>query len=90
MQISAQIRELARLSLLRHLDAAAGTVAGLSESILQAQLRAEGVPLSAEPLRAELQYLQDKGFVRPAEKQISPELKLWQITASGRDFFATT
>ena len=88
--MNAPQREIVRLSLLRHLDAATGATAGLGEALLRSLIGAEGSRVTEEQLKAELQYLEDKGFVRPAPKQISPELKLWQITAAGRDFFAST
>lgn len=85
-----QQRELARLSILRHLDASSGATAGLGETLLQVMLRNEGSPLTIEQLKAELEYLQDKQFIAPLTKAISPELKLWRITAAGRDAYAQT
>ena len=40
-------------------------------------------------LRAEIDYLVEKGLAKPETKRISPENKQWTITAEGRDFLAT-
>ena len=40
-------------------------------------------------LRAEIDYLVEKGLAKPEAKRISPENKQWTITAEGRDFLAT-
>ncbi len=45
--------------------------------------------LDDDDLRAEVQYLIDKGFVALEGKVISPENREWKITAEGRDFLAT-
>lgn len=84
-----QLREQLRISLLRHLDANASHF-GLSEPCLLQHIRADGLSLVSLPdVSAELSYLEDKGLARCALKIISPELRAWQATAAGRDFFAT-
>ena len=45
--------------------------------------------LADSELRAEIDYLVEKGLAKPEAKRISPENKQWTITAEGRDFLAT-
>ena len=81
-------RENIRLSILRYCDSAQGY--GLSESLLLQFIRNEGFrTVTLDHLRAELAYLSEKGFIATVPKAISPENKLWRITATGRDFRAT-
>lgn len=46
-------------------------------------------PTDVETL-AELTYLADKGFIIEVQKQLSPENRQYRITATGRDFLAST
>ena len=86
--MTSQQREQIRLSLLRYCDAAEQF--GLATPLLLQFLRNEGLrSLDAAGLRAELQYLADKGFLAAIPKTISPENEAWRITAEGRDFLAT-
>jgi hypothetical protein len=81
-------REQIRLSLLRHCDAAAQY--GLATPLLRQLLASEGLRgLDPAQLRAELQYLADKGLLTQLPKLISPENEAWRITAAGRDLLAT-
>ena len=89
MKLTPQLREQIRLSILRQLDAASIGTYGLGTGLLLSMLRAEGMgSLETEQLAAELQYLQDKGFIALPTKLISPEMKTYRITADGRDFWA--
>lgn len=86
--MNAQQRELFRLALLRVLEAN-NTERGLGAQALQLLVGAFGFAMPALPeLRAEIQYLADKGLVEPVGKAISPENKCWRITAAGRDELA--
>ena len=81
-------RETLRQTILRHLDA---SESALGEDLLVQMIKVEGFSaLDKTALRMELQYLEDKGMVRPSEKQISPENRRWRITATGRDYRAET
>ena len=87
--MNAQQREQLRLSLLRFLGDVSSTL-GMNTGMLKQLAISEGRRglLDAE-VRAELQYLEDKKFVAPIAKSISPENPAWRITADGRDFLAT-
>ncbi len=85
--MTAEIRQLIRLSILQMLEAA--PVNGLALSMLSTGLQARGLrEVGTEEIRKELAYLADKGFVRQREQDISPELSPWRITADGRDQIA--
>lgn len=87
--MNAQQRELFRLALLQVLEAN-HTERGLGAQALQLLVGAFGFRAPAvEDIRAELQYLADKGFITAASKSISPENKNWRITAAGRDELAS-
>lgn len=83
---SQEIEQL-RLSLLRFLDAsAAASTRGMTESLLWQMARNEGREgLTLAEVRAELMYLKDRNLICQVPKPISPELRLWRITADGRD-----
>jgi hypothetical protein len=86
--MNAAEREQLRLSLMRYLDANA-TAYGLGEGLLLQMCRSEGRPeLRAAEVRAELQYLEDKGLVARVGKAISPENRTYRLTAAGRDAHA--
>jgi hypothetical protein len=52
-------------------------------------LRAEGFShLQPEQLDLEITYLSDKQLVTSSNGPVSPELKHWRTTASGRDTLA--
>lgn len=80
-------REQLRLSLVRHL-ATNPTRWGLTASLLTQYVRAEGLTVDAPVVEAELLYLQDKGLVALVDKTISPEIRAWRVTATGRDLHA--
>ena len=81
-------RELSRIALLRVLEANE-TRWGLIAIVLAVHAGAFGFRgLGAELASAELRYLQDKGFVTAAPKEISPENPTWRITAAGRHWLA--
>jgi hypothetical protein len=87
MNMTAQQREQARLSLLRYCGSAADY--GLAGPLLLQSLHNEGLRgLTAAEMRSELVYLADKGLVARLPKLISPENEAWRITAAGRDFLA--
>ena len=88
MKLDFSQREQLRLSLLRFLDNNAST-RGMGAALLMQMARNEGRPdLDAATVGAELQYLSDKDLIRTEAKTISPELRVWRITAEGRDFVA--
>ena len=81
-------RELFRLALLRLLDANP-TRYGLGAAALAHLAATYGFAFpTAEQVCREAQYLADKGLLAPLDKTISPENRLWRITAAGRDFLA--
>lgn len=82
-------REQLRLSILRYLSANP-TRFGMGAQLLRQYLVAEGSPADDASLDAELLYLSDKGLIQEAAKPISPEMRSWRITATGRDLFAQT
>lgn len=86
-----EIREQARLTLLRYLDAAADASPGrgVPTAVLMQHLRAEGFgPIDRPGTLALLQYLSGKGFVEMTTKGVSPEVADWRITSAGRDEYA--
>jgi hypothetical protein len=81
-------RQLIRNSILRMLEAA--PVNGLAVSMLSIGLQSRGLrDIEDADIKAELQYLADKGFVARVPQKISPELAPWRITAEGRDELAS-
>ena len=80
--------EQTRLSILRLLHRSSAM--GLAEDLLKSFLNAEGVATDKDPLRVQVQYLEDKGLVVEVDKTISPENKRWRLTAAGRDYCAAT
>jgi hypothetical protein len=85
--MSPEQREQVRLSILRHL-ARNPTQWGFNVALIRQLLAAEGQLLEASEIEAELLYLEDKGLVARPQKIISPELRAWRITATGRDYLA--
>lgn len=84
-----QTRELLRLALLRVLEANP-TRYGLGIEALRHLVYAFGFSLpEAECVENEIRYFEDKGFVTGIAKPISPENRVWRITAAGRDFLAS-
>lgn len=82
------LREQLRLTTLRIL-ATNPTEYGLSVNVVLALVQSQGHPgLSLNDLAAELLYLQEAELVSPVKKVISPEMRAWRITKSGRDFLA--
>jgi hypothetical protein len=80
-------REQIRLSLMRYCEAAQPY--GLGAGLLLQFIRSEGFrAATAEQLAAELNYLGEKNFLAPVVKPLSPENRVWRITAAGRDFLA--
>lgn len=82
--------EQIRLALLRYLDATAvaSPARGVSTELLTQHLKSDGFAVDRPRTEAELVYLQGKDLVTLHPKTISPENKLWLITASGRDQYA--
>lgn len=76
--------EQVRLSLLRFLSLNR-TPYGLPARALLQFLRAEGTRLEQPAVEAEMQYLVDKGLAVEVSKTLSPEIRVWRITAAGRD-----
>lgn len=44
--------------------------------------------VSAADVRREAEYLADKKLLREVNKTLSPENRVWQLTAEGRDYIA--
>jgi hypothetical protein len=86
-QMNNETRELFRTALLRILDAN-NTQFGLGVTALGHLVGAYGFTATADEIKVEIQYLQDKQFVATQDKPISPENRRWRITAEGRDFVA--
>jgi hypothetical protein len=83
-----QQRELLRLALLRVLEANA-TAYGLGlEALCHLAAPFGFVEPDAAAVAMEIQYLEDKGFVLPVNKVVSPENRAWRISAAGRDSLA--
>lgn len=84
---AARLEQL-RLSLLLALKHAGDMFVGETELHFGVSLNGfRGLDLS--DVRSELQYLADKGLiVRNERKLISPEVRQWRITATGRDYLA--
>lgn len=80
-------RELFRHALLRVADAN-DTQFGLSIRAFQVHVHAFAFTPDLEETRRELEYLEEKGFLKVPAKNISPENKTWKITAAGRDELA--
>ena len=88
MQMKGQERELFRLALLRVLEANQ-TRFGLGAAALAHLASMYGFArLTEEQVWREIQYLEDKGQVAGVDKAISPENRVWRITACGRDYLA--
>lgn len=85
-------REQVRRSIVRYLEVAAPHA--LTEPVLLQMLRSEGWrQLTAESLAAELDYLnqptmQRGPLVKTEPKSVSPENRVWKITADGMDWHA--
>lgn len=63
-----------------------------SAGLVCANLRAEGFRgITREQVEAEIEYLADpdKKLLRAEEKPISPEVRNYRTTATGRDYLAT-
>lgn len=82
MNLTPELREQVRLSVLRY------CLRPLRTGLIRANLRGEGFTLDAAAVELELDYLTDKGLLKPNDKRISPENKFWQTTADGRDTLA--
>mgnify|MGYP000890605725 CR=1 len=81
-------REQVRLSLLRYM-ASNRSGYGLPARALRQYLHAEGTSVDLATVEAEMQYLVDKGLAEEIAKTLSPEIRVWRITAGGRDLLAT-
>lgn len=84
MNLTPEQREQVRLCILRY--CLRPTRTGM---ILQ-NLRAEGYTLPRDVVELEIEYLSDpkKGLLTVNHKLVSPENKIWQTTAEGRDTLA--
>ena len=82
MNLTPELREQVRLSILRYCLRPTRT------GLVRANLRGEGFALDLDTVQLELDYLHDKGLLKPNDKRISPENKFWQTTAAGRDELA--
>jgi hypothetical protein len=81
-------REAFRLALLSVLEAN-NTQYGLGLPALANFAAVFGFPnVPARDLEREILYLEDKQYVIQLFKPISPENRVWRITAQGRDYLA--
>ena len=85
--MNAARRENLRLLILTAFDASKPFAVGIRELRAGLAITFRGIDDTA--LAAEIDYLVGKGFAAAEGKSISPENKLWKITAEGRDFLAT-
>ena len=86
--MNAETRQLIRETLLRMLEAAPHC--GLPLSTLGLGLQKRGLrDVGDDAIRAELQYLVEKGMAVRVPQVLSPELAPWRITAEGRDYLAS-
>lgn len=85
MNLTAQQREQVRLCILRY------CLMPTSVGLICANLRSEGFRgIERRQVELEIRYLADKekGLLAEMEKLVSPENKIWETTARGRDFLA--
>jgi len=83
MNLTPSQREQLRIAILRL------CIAPLRPALLLGYLRAEGFArLATEQLDLEITYLADKQLLTSANGPVSPELKHWRTTATGRDALA--
>lgn len=80
-------RENLRRALLIVLDAN-GSKFGLGVKPLKVLVIQYGCEPAEAEVASEMQYLEDKVFVTPVNKAISPENRCWRINARGRDWLA--
>jgi hypothetical protein len=86
--MNAEQRELFRLALLRVFDTN-HTRYGLGlEALKHFGLSFGLFAAKPEELEREVQYLEDKGYIVVLQKVISPENRVWRITAAGRDYLS--
>lgn len=85
--MNATTRELFRQALLQALAPVPAGV-GLSAATLRVQIVKIGHVNTEAEVATEMQYLWDKQYVAPVAKGISPENRLWRLTAAGRDYLA--
>ena len=88
MRMNTEKRESFRVALLRVMEAN-NTIYGLGLAPLghlAGDFGFAGVKIS--DLEREIVYLQDKGYAVQVAKPISPENRIWRITAEGRDYLA--
>ncbi len=86
--MNAEQREQLRIRLMV-LMSPNGTGFGLPTALLLMHVKMEAWrDLSRDELESELQYLEEKGLVKQPVKMISPENRVWGLTAAGRDFLA--
>ncbi len=81
---NSDIKLIRRRAILRQLEAA--SPARLSFDIIQAGLECAGLACSQNEIRAEMDYLQEKGMVKISRSQISVAHLRASLTARGRDY----
>ena len=85
MNLTPPQREQVRLCILRY------CLRPTSVGLICANLRAEGFRgITRDQVESEINYLADpdKRFLRAEEKHISPEVRNYRTTATGRDYLA--
>lgn len=83
MDLTSEMREQVRLSILRH------CLARTRSGLIRANLRGEGYKLDEATIALEVQYLCDKNLLKVENKIVSPENQFFRTTAEGRDYLAT-
>lgn len=87
--MEASKREILRRSILTVADANLSRY-GLSAVAFKLHVSSLGLlpDVSVEQIAPELDYLVEKELMTEVAKHLSPENRLWRITAQGRDFLA--
>lgn len=86
--LTPELQEDLRIAVLRAIQAS-GRI-GCAEGHLATAARAAGfVPEHCNSAVDQTYYLLDKGLIALVDKQISPEVRRWRITAAGTDFLAS-
>lgn len=82
--MNAKQRSLLRDSLLLALHESSPT--SLDTNMIKMSARYAGFTLSDEDAQREMDYLCDKGLAERKVDPLSAGLKLWKLTAAGRDY----
>jgi hypothetical protein len=81
-----ELREIFRTAIVKL--ARSASLTGIGTEGMQVVAAVYGIKPSAQECAEEAAYLVDKGLLVEKEKRVSPENKVWRITADGRDWLA--